>query len=358
MDKRNEREILPDILRGFAIILVVFGHCIQEGSGESYRNEALYFSDRLYQFIYSFHMPLFMIISGYLSWGSIHKANGRKERTALLKRRAASLLTPVFLWTAVDYIRILISNYINGEPQPEALIFVYFYNALNNLWFLWAVWWCFCIVYFMHYIFKDNVFLYLLGFFAFFVIPDGLGLGAYKYMMPYFIAAYYWHDYIQGKKDILNKTPKIWMIIFAGIVFAGLFIWFNEDSFIYLTGYKLIGKNMAVQLMIDLYRTLIGFVGSSFFILLWQYVLMKIGRINKKGSVRFGFKMLQNLGVHSMGIYILSGYLIVFIIQRLAFIDSPSYIINVVETVVVLAAALLLTMLLGRIPLLKKFVGK
>ena len=360
MDKKNERELLPDILRGFAIILVVFGHCIQDGSGEDYRNEALYFSDRLYQFIYSFHMPLFMMISGYLSWGSIHKAKERKERIDLLKRRAASLLTPIFLWTAVDYIRILISNHINGEPQPEALIFVYFYNALNNLWFLWAVWWCFCIVYIMHYFFKDSVVIYTLGFLVLFLIPDGLGLGAYKYMMPYFITAYYWHNYTQNKKHILRQTPQIWMLVVTGIVFAGLFAWYDENSFIYLSGYKLIGKNVKVQLFIDLYRTVIGFVGSSFFILLWQYIIMMPDKTNKnKGEyINLILRILRYFGIHSMGIYILSGYLIVFMIQRLAFIDHPSYIVNIIETVVVLAVALPATMLFGKIPVLSKFIGK
>lgn len=53
-------------------------------------------------------------------------------------------------WTALDYIRILIVNSVYGRPQPEALVFVYFYNALNNLWFLWAVWWSFLAVYVMH----------------------------------------------------------------------------------------------------------------------------------------------------------------------------------------------------------------
>ena len=90
MDEKKERELLPDLLRGFAIVLVVLGHCIQNGSGADYRSEALYFSDRFYQFIYSFHMPLFMMISGYLSWGSFQKAKERKERTGLFKRRAAS----------------------------------------------------------------------------------------------------------------------------------------------------------------------------------------------------------------------------------------------------------------------------
>ena len=61
--KSGKREMLPDILRGFSIILVVLGHCIQEGSGELYRVGFRYFSDRLLKFIYSFHMMLFMLIS-------------------------------------------------------------------------------------------------------------------------------------------------------------------------------------------------------------------------------------------------------------------------------------------------------
>ena len=133
---------------------------------------------------------------------------------------------------------------------------------------------------------------------------------------------------------------------------------YNEDSFIYLTGYKLVGKNIAVQIGIDLYRTLIGFVGSIFFIMLWQYVLMMVNRMSKKDNSYVVFRMLRHLGAHSMGIYILSGYVIIFIIQRLAFIEKPSYIVNVIETVAVLAITLPIAMLLEKIPVLKKFIGK
>ena len=46
MEKKSERALLPDLLRGFAVILVVFGHCIQEGSGAAYSMEQQYFEDR------------------------------------------------------------------------------------------------------------------------------------------------------------------------------------------------------------------------------------------------------------------------------------------------------------------------
>ena len=71
MTDKKKRELLPDVLRGFAICLVVLGHCIQEGSGGVYKLQEAYFDDRLYQLIYSFHMPLFMLVSGWLGWYSM-----------------------------------------------------------------------------------------------------------------------------------------------------------------------------------------------------------------------------------------------------------------------------------------------
>jgi fucose 4-O-acetylase-like acetyltransferase len=232
MEKTNDRELLPDILRGFAIILVVLAHCIQEGSGVEFARETLYFSDKLYQFIYSFHMPLFMMVSGYLAWGSVGRANGLVPRRALLRRRVQSLLTPIFLWTGVDYIRILVTNYINGSPQPQALVFVYFYNALGNLWFLWAVWWCFIIVYIVHYFLKDSIVAYLIIFLMSFVTPDGLGLGAYKYMLPYFILAFYFHRYVEKYGMKYYYRWKYYELAILMVVFAALFMLYNEESWI------------------------------------------------------------------------------------------------------------------------------
>lgn len=358
MENKSERELIPDLLRGFAIILVVFGHCIQEGSGAAYRTEQLYFDDRLYQFIYSFHMSLFMMISGYLNWKGIEGARERASRISLVRRRAASLLIPVFAWTALDYVRILVVNHLSGEPQPEALVFVYFYNALNNLWFLWAVWWCFLVVFVMHCFLRDNIVIYVLCFLALFVIPDGLGLGAYKYMLPYFLFGYYMHDWMQRRGRGLDDRPKIGMLGIFGLAFAGLFLYYNKDYLIYLTGYKLIGKPVVHQLWIDLYRMLAGFAGSLFFVLLWQYIIAGVNKLNRIGKWLEKYSVLRQLGADSMGIYILSGYLLIFLIQRLDFIDHPSYVWNMAEAVVVLAISLCCTVFLGKIPILKRLVGK
>lgn len=358
MENKGERELLPDLLRGFAIILVVLGHCIQEGSGGAYRAEQRYFDDRLYQFIYSFHMPLFMMISGYLGWKGIEGAGNKSGRMDLLKKKALSLLVPVFAWTALDYARILVINYLSGEPQPEALVFVYFYNALNNLWFLWAVWWCFLAVLVMHHFLRDSIVIYGLVFLALFVIPDGLGFGAYKYMLPYYLFGYYMYGYMHRREWKPDRSPGVCLVALAGLAFLGLFLYYDRDSFIYLTGYKLVGKPVGRQLWIDLYRMLVGFAGSLFWVLLWQGITVYTDRINAAGRIRIEYRVLRQLGTHSMGIYIVSGYLLIFLIKRLDFIDHPSYVWNLLETAAVLVISLCIAVLFEKTPVLKRLVGK
>jgi hypothetical protein len=200
---------------------------------------------------------------------------------------------------------------------------------------------------------KDSAIIYLIGFLVLFVIPDGLGLGAYKYMLPYFIAAFYFRGYIQG--DIQDKWLgfidkwKYHILAILTVCFAVMFMFYNEESFIYLTGYKLIGKDVLHQLYLDIYRTLIGFVGSGVFILLWRCIT---------DVTEYKFNLLRRLGVDSMGIYILSGYILVFVVQKFDFIKGQSYIFNIVETIVVLVLSVTLVEVFGKIRFVKKIVGR
>lgn len=57
----NNRFIAFDILKLFAIFLVIYGHCILHLQNHSYDIK----ENIMYRFVASFHMPLFMAISGY-----------------------------------------------------------------------------------------------------------------------------------------------------------------------------------------------------------------------------------------------------------------------------------------------------
>lgn len=362
MGKTKKRELLPDVIRGFAIFLVVLGHCIQEGSGSDFKMNTMYFYDKVYQFIYSFHMPLFMIISGYFAWDSIEKMRGSHEKWALLGKRSANLLIPVFGWTCFDYVRLLLEH---GREYPaflNAFSFIknFTVSLLTNAWFLWAVFWCFVIVFLMHCYFKDSIILYIIGFLALFIFPDGLGLGAYKYMMPYFIAAFYYRRWqkcsLEEKRKNFTCMERIkgvndWIkIVILGMLFAVLFVWFDENSFIYLSGYKLIGKDVMRQLGIDFYRMIIGFVGAGLFILAWKKIL--------KCFPNYRFPILASLGENSLGIYMISGYIIVQAGNSLGGYFKPNYLINLLQAMIVTVVSYFLTVVLKRIPILKRMVGR
>ena len=62
------REIYLDIAKGISILLVILGHIIQYTSlNNSFLNNEIWI------FIYSFHVPLFMHISGQLLFKSLQK---------------------------------------------------------------------------------------------------------------------------------------------------------------------------------------------------------------------------------------------------------------------------------------------
>ncbi len=89
-----------DIARAFAIIFIVFGHTIVHNQN----------SYLLYQFLYSFHVVLFFIISGY-----IYQDNQTiKEFT---KKRFFSLMIPYFIFS----ILFLIPYFIFGINVKEAM---------------------------------------------------------------------------------------------------------------------------------------------------------------------------------------------------------------------------------------------
>lgn len=71
MTSHNRVEWL-DIAKAYAIICVLIGHSIQYGSGSGNEYSDLFID----KFIYSFHLPLFMLISGYVFTYSVNKMGG------------------------------------------------------------------------------------------------------------------------------------------------------------------------------------------------------------------------------------------------------------------------------------------
>ena len=82
----NNRNITIDVVRGFAMLLVVLGHTIS-GTVKEYSNSLLF------QAIWTLQMPLFIVISGYVTRYSRPLVNSC-GLWQYIKRRTLAYLLP------------------------------------------------------------------------------------------------------------------------------------------------------------------------------------------------------------------------------------------------------------------------
>lgn len=120
----NNRLLYIDQLKGIAIFLVVFGHSIQNNTVES-RNASLF------EWIYSFHMPLFMFISGYIAQKTT-KINSISDYFIFLKKRSISLLIPYFIWP-LFVLNFFFKKSTNVDMLDKAWELI---TGWNPLWYL------------------------------------------------------------------------------------------------------------------------------------------------------------------------------------------------------------------------------
>ena len=129
MEKMNEkRNTFIDFLKGVAIMLVLIGHCVQYGSGATFLESGAYWDNTVMKVIYSFHMPLFVAISGYLFWFSVKKYGMLNS----IKTRIVRLVPVCFSWAII----LTIFDFTKGNYLGVKHTVYYF---LTDFWFLWAI---------------------------------------------------------------------------------------------------------------------------------------------------------------------------------------------------------------------------
>jgi acyltransferase len=142
------RVLFVDIARIYGVALVFYGHII-----ESYMKAGSPVAAMHYKFVYSFHMPLFFILSGYIAKEQL----ANTEFSLYLKRKVASRLVPyLFLsllliiptfWTTDFTVGLelpTVDGYVKGVAATVLAGFPYF-NIPT--WFLI----CLFVVEMMHY---------------------------------------------------------------------------------------------------------------------------------------------------------------------------------------------------------------
>lgn len=104
-----------DNLKGFLILLVVLGHCIQNTDADFDHNI-------VFRYIYSFHMPLFMCVSGFVSYKPDIKWQ-------TVRKRFKQLIVPFLSWAMVGCcIHLDWTLFYTKAIHPD-----------TGLWFLWTL---------------------------------------------------------------------------------------------------------------------------------------------------------------------------------------------------------------------------
>lgn len=339
---RAKRSLYLDVIKGLAIFLVVLGHCIQYGSCVSFDKQ--FYEDPIFKFIYSFHMPLFMLISGFLFYNSVNRHSWEKS----FKSRFTKLIIPIVIWNTLYIIVIDTYRLFNGIPLHIGQIASY----LTALWFLWAIFWSSITVLIIRRLFKDRILIYvLLGILALF-LPSKWGSPLYIYMYPYFIMGYLWNKYhLESKFHLSNLKIKVCISFLCVVLFCILYMNFTKEDYIYTTGINILKINPEKgllldfhQISIDLYRYLIGFVGAATILIIIN-ILLIVFKIKEDSYIAI---FLSKIGQKTLGIYIISGYLQQITLPYLPYREQFGLGVVIIEAICLTLVSYHLTILLEK----------
>ena len=123
-----------DILKLFAMFLVIWGHCVQFMLTSDYLDEPAFV------YIYSFHLPLFFMISGLFVHGQEFTPSSCGQQLLV---KARQLLLPCLSWGLLMSAGNLAQSLLSGTPSANSLID----TLVNNFWFLKSLFVCFLLWY-------------------------------------------------------------------------------------------------------------------------------------------------------------------------------------------------------------------
>jgi len=126
-----------DMVRLFAIYCVLWGHSLQ------YVSAVDFISNDVVKFIYSFHMPLFMVLSGYF-FSSVLRISFFKVSIKKIRQ----LILPIVSWAVLMEIIFSIYSLYNSKTiEIVSLLKNISTNVGLNFWFLKSLFFCYILAY-------------------------------------------------------------------------------------------------------------------------------------------------------------------------------------------------------------------
>lgn len=293
----KERILFVDNLRALLILIVVLGHCLQyTGCNMS--------ANILYNFIQSFQMPLFMFVSGFVSFKDSYSWDW-------LKRRSKRLLIP-----------FIVGTFIMGLTFREGSLWEYFVYPLKGLWFLWVLAMLSLLQYLTSLLnskISNTRGGYLVCLLVVFLITSVSSL-FFKSILCFDLVAFHFIFYFTGYYfnrfwRYIKQTPSF-LIVILFVLSVFLSITFNKDVPSYF-----IVRNFSI------------YVRVVSFIITISFFMMSYICIDKQ------FGLLKYIGANTLGVYVIHRVLFEF---RPAVLESElissNYTLSVLILFVVMTA--------------------
>jgi fucose 4-O-acetylase-like acetyltransferase len=284
----SSRNDFLDLVKGWLIFLVVLGHSIQFLGYRSIAFDVLdaYYFNPVYIGIYSFHMALFMGISGYLAWGAIRK----RSFLEFTKVRLLQIVIPLLIWSSLRHMAgptakslatqdlILLVNGLASFPILE---------LGEEMWFLWAVFIAGLIVSAGQAMGEARFLAFFCGWVILLLLPQGEVIKLTAFTYPFFVIGY-----LMAEKR-LSKLPPLAVLLGAfGIWCVTLVLW-KPTTFAYVSGMDW------REYPLDLCLRFVGGVAGSLVFLTIVWWLSK----------RWKPQIVILFGKESLAIYIVQTYL-------------------------------------------------
>lgn len=285
----GQRIFYLDAAKCFAIFCVVLGHVIQWTCPTD-----PYLTNTTFEFVYAFHMPLFMTVSGFFIGRTFDMS-----LAAFLHSRARRLLLPVLSFCTVYFLSYMLLHGLTGRGEP-----LNFFALLlgGDMWFLKYLFAGSCVLWLSHRM-SSRVWLMLLPTVLLFVLTRATVFR----LIPYLWLGYFLYEH---REQVVRWRYPLLALSFCGFAFF-LYFWHGAyDSpirFLYFDG--LTPRLDTFFAWAVFVRLGVGLSGSLFFLMLFHAAGSWIERL----PVGQGLAMIgkDTLGIYCLQIYLLEHYLAV-----------------------------------------------
>lgn len=207
-----KREKWIDYTKLFACILVVIGHLLQGLNLANIKwNQNLY--TNINNYIYIFHMPFFMCLSGYL-YGKYTKIESKQNYFQFIKKKIINLGIPyIVFYIMTVVISMIFSSSVNSSKGVSDILAI-FTHPISPYWFIYILLFIFIIMPIIEWIFKGNIYLTVFMLLILHVISILLPIDIYVIdLLMIYIIYFYMGKIISIKQNLCSHWGGVLLYI-------------------------------------------------------------------------------------------------------------------------------------------------